>query len=56
MDGQVHRKFFLDLFIATKGTTQVCVITEELFSGFTGGKDDAEGKYVEAPILDAVCD
>ena len=46
-----HR--FVHLFIATKGTYQFCVFTEERYIGLTD--EDDVSKIAEGPILGAVC-
>ena len=46
-------KVFTDLFIATKGTYQFCVFTEERYIGLT--VEDDVSKIAEGPILGAVC-
>ena len=48
------KSFFLDLFIATKGRVQFCVITGRWFFEYSMGTEDNEGTLAEGSFLGSV--
>ena len=43
------------MFLATKGSLEICVMTGEWSPGFTLGTEDDEVKLAKGPTLGALC-